>query len=94
MWDKERKEWKRVGIAYTPVHDPEINEKQLYLVIVRDKKKGRPPIYFLTDVKIDTNGTRRLSEANGLICPQILHETMGCRTSFPLWKKCYGDTIS
>ena len=56
MWDKERKEWKRVGIVYTPVHDPEINERQLYLVIVRDKKKGRSPIYFLTDVKIDTNG--------------------------------------
>lgn len=56
VWDKERKEWKRVGILYLPVRDPEINEKQLYLVILRDKKKGRKPIYFLTDVPIDTNG--------------------------------------
>ena len=56
VWDKERKEWKKVGILYIPVHDPEINEKQLYLVIVRDKKKGRSPIYFLTDVQIDTVG--------------------------------------
>ena len=56
VWDKERKEHKKVSVVYMPVQEPIINEKQLYLVIVRDKKKGRKPIYFLTDVPIDTNG--------------------------------------
>ena len=58
VWDKERKEKRRVSIAYTPVKcpDSELNNKQLYLVIARDAKKGRSPIYFLTDVPIDTNG--------------------------------------
>ena len=36
--------------------DSELSHKQLYLVIARDGKQGRPPIYFLTDVPIDTNG--------------------------------------
>lgn len=56
IWDKERKEYRKVSILYMPVKDPEINEKQLYLVIARDKQKGRKPIYFLTDIPIDTNG--------------------------------------
>lgn len=56
--DKERKEKRRVKILYRPVKcpDSELNHKQLYLVIARDAKKGRPPIYFLTDVPINTNG--------------------------------------
>ena len=58
VWDKERKEKRRVKILYTPVKvpDSELNHKQLYLVIARDAKQGRPPIYFLTDVPINTNG--------------------------------------
>lgn len=55
VWDKERKEKKKLSILYRPVYDPVINEKQLYLVIVRDPKKGRKPIYFLTDIPITTN---------------------------------------
>ena len=58
VWDKERKEKRHVKILYTPVKvpDSELNHKQLYLVIARDAKQGRPPIYFLTDIPIDTNG--------------------------------------
>ena len=58
VWDKERRERRCVKILYTPVKVPDITmkHKQLYLVIARDGKKGRPPIYFLTDVPIDTNG--------------------------------------
>lgn len=56
VWDKERKQPKKMGVLYMPVYDPDINEKQLYLVIARDKRKGSKPIYFLTDVPIDTNG--------------------------------------
>ena len=56
VWDKERKQLKKVSILYLPVYDPVINEKQLYLVIARDKQKGRKPIYLLADVPIDTNG--------------------------------------
>ena len=58
LYDKERKERRLVKIAYTPVRcpDSELSHKQLYLVIARDGKQGRPPIYFLTDVPIDTNG--------------------------------------
>lgn len=55
VWDKERKEYKKVSILYMPVRDPEINEKQLYLVILRENKRGRKPIYFLTDIPIHTN---------------------------------------
>lgn len=55
FWDKERKEYRKVSILYMPVKHPEIADKQLYLVIARDKK-GSEPIYFLTDVEIDTNG--------------------------------------
>lgn len=39
-----------------PVRHPELEDKQLYLVIARDKRKGAKPIYFLTDVPVDTNG--------------------------------------
>ncbi len=56
IWDKERKERRKASILYMPVQHPEFDDKQLYLVIVRDKKKGTSPIYFLTDVQIDTNG--------------------------------------
>ena len=58
VWDKERKEKRKVKLLYLPVRhlDSDLNHKQLYLVIARDAKKGRPPIYFLTDIKIDTIG--------------------------------------
>lgn len=56
VWDKERKENRVVKLVYMPVNEPEINEKQLYLVIARDAKHGRKPIYLLTDVPVDTNG--------------------------------------
>lgn len=55
-WDPYRKEMKKVGIVYFPVRDPEFPDKQLYMVILRDKRPGIKPIYFLTSVKIDTNG--------------------------------------
>lgn len=58
LWDKERKENRKVSLVHMPVRHPEeeLNSKQLYLVIARDGIKGRKPIYFLTDVKVDTNG--------------------------------------
>ncbi len=56
VWDKERKQQRKVSILYRPVKHPELGAKQLYLVIARAKRKGAKPIYFLTDVKIDTNG--------------------------------------
>ena len=56
QWDPYRKEMKKVGIVYFPVRDPAFPDKQLYMVILRDKRPGIKPIYFLTSVKIDTNG--------------------------------------
>lgn len=56
IWDKERKEHRKVSILYMPIRHPELEDKQLYLVIARDKRKGTKPIYFLTDVPVDTNG--------------------------------------
>lgn len=54
VWDKERKQSKRVTIGWTTVEHPEHPENQLTLVIIRDKKNYQGPMYLLTSLKIDS----------------------------------------
>lgn len=56
VWDKERKKTRRVGIAYAPVWHPQHPDKQLFIVIVRDKKKHQKPMYILTNLHLDSIG--------------------------------------
>ena len=56
VWDKERKQPRNVSIAYIPVTHPDFSKKLLYLIIIRDKRKGRQPMYLLTNVAVDTIG--------------------------------------
>lgn len=53
--DKERKVVRTVSIAWAPVSHPEHENRLLYLVIVRDKKNYRGPMYLLTSVPIQTS---------------------------------------
>ena len=54
IWDKERKIARKITIAWAAVKHPEISDKQLYLVIVRDKNGKHPPMYLLTTIKVDS----------------------------------------
>ncbi len=56
MWDNLRKETRSVKILYRKVYHPWFPTKTLYLVIVRDKRKGTSPMYLLTNERIDTAG--------------------------------------
>lgn len=56
FYDKERKCYRKVSILYVPVTHPEWDDKQLYLVIVRDKTNKTQPMYLLTNELIDTVG--------------------------------------
>lgn len=50
--DKQRKQNKLISIAWTAVKHPYFPEKELYLIIVRDKKNYRSPMYLLTSLQI------------------------------------------
>ena len=53
--DKQRKQTKRINIAWTQVSHPEHPDKELTIIIVRDSKfKGKGPIYLLTSLPINT----------------------------------------
>lgn len=54
VWDKERNQKRKVSILYRKVKHPELPDKQLYLIIVRDKR--RKPMYLLTNVEVNTVG--------------------------------------
>lgn len=54
VWDKERKVAKKVTIAWAEVTHPDFPDKQLYLVIVRDKHNYNSPMYLLTSIKVNT----------------------------------------
>jgi transposase len=54
--DKERGGHRKVSILYVPVTHPEWDDKQLYLVIVRDKTNKTEPMYLLTNELVDTVG--------------------------------------
>lgn len=56
IWDKERKQHRKIGILYRKVYHKEFPDKPMYLVIVRSTHKGHKPMYLLTDIKIDTPG--------------------------------------
>ena len=51
--DKERKCLKRVMITWTKVAHPEFPDKELTLVVIRDKKRPSP-MYLLTSLKVDS----------------------------------------
>lgn len=63
IYDKERKEQRSATIAWGEVFHPELPDIPLYLVILRDKKRQTPPIYFLTSVII-TNARTAWEMAN------------------------------
>lgn len=50
--DKERKNTRRVTIAWTAANHPEHPDNQLTLIIVRDKKKHQRPMYLLTSLEV------------------------------------------
>lgn len=52
VWDKERRQQKRVTITWVPVKHPEFIDNQLYLIIVRDKHNHVSPMYLLTNLAI------------------------------------------
>lgn len=56
MWDNMRKQTRSVKIVYRKVFHPFFPKKPLYLVIIRDKRKGTSPMYLLTNEVIDTAG--------------------------------------
>lgn len=51
--DKERKKYKRVTIGYTKVRHPEHPDRQLTLIIIRDKKNYQGPMYLLTSLEVN-----------------------------------------
>lgn len=53
VWDKVRKNSKRVTIAWAEVQHLDFPQQPLYLVIVRDKKNYNSPMYILTSLPID-----------------------------------------
>lgn len=52
VWDKERKKYKRITIAWTAVFHPELADNQLFMAIVRDKHHYNGPMYLLTSLPI------------------------------------------
>ncbi|WP_229239335.1 transposase [Emticicia agri] len=46
--DTQRKITKHIGIAFCAVIHPEFPDKELYLIVVRDKKGRQAPMYLLT----------------------------------------------
>lgn len=56
IWDPIRKETRSLKILYRKVCHPWFPDQPLYLVIIRDKRKGRSPMYLLTNDRIDSVG--------------------------------------
>ena len=52
--DKERKVTKHVSVGWLAVYHPDFTQKELYLVVVRDRRHHQPPMYLLTSVVIQT----------------------------------------
>lgn len=52
--DNERKLTKHVSVGWLAVHHPEFADKELFLIVVRDKKSLQPPMYLLTSIPIKT----------------------------------------
>lgn len=55
--DKERKKLKTISIAWAAVKHPEFPDKQLYLVIIRDKNYSNSPMYLITSIPITDKQT-------------------------------------
>lgn len=57
VFDKERKKDAKVEIIYSKVFHPEQPDKELTLIVVRNKTyKHQPPMYLLTSVEVDSIG--------------------------------------
>lgn len=54
VWDKNRKNSKRISIDWAPVNHPELPDNPLFLIIVRDKRNHNSPLYLLTSLTIET----------------------------------------
>ena len=52
--DKERNITKHVSVGWLAVVHPDFGGRELFLVVVRDKKNQQPPMYLLTSVAINT----------------------------------------
>lgn len=55
VFDTQRKITKHVTIAFCPVKHPDFIDKQLYLIVVRDKKGHQSPMYLLTSIPVLNN---------------------------------------
>lgn len=57
FWDKERKQYLKIGIVYAQVWHPEHPDKPLTLIVARQKnREGSQPMYLLTNVEVDSIG--------------------------------------
>jgi hypothetical protein len=52
VWDKERKQSKRITIAWAAVNHLQFPDNQLSLVIVRDKHHHNSPMYLITSLHV------------------------------------------
>ena len=53
VWDKVRKQYKRITISWAAVTHADYPENQLFLVIVRDKNNFNSPMYMITSLPIE-----------------------------------------
>lgn len=56
VWDKERKQIRRISLAYLPVRHAELPDVALTLIVIRDKQHARSPMYLLTSRQVDSLG--------------------------------------
>lgn len=54
--DKMRKQKKSISISWAPVFHSQFPDRQLFLIIVRDKKNYNSPLYILTSLPIENQG--------------------------------------
>ena len=67
VWDKERKKSKHISIAWAKVFHPQSPDKELVLVIVRDKNNYNSPMYLLTNMEVEN------AEQAWEVCFSYLH---------------------
>lgn len=53
VWDKVRKQHKRISIAWAAVNHLQYADNQLFLIIIRDKNNYNGPMYLMTSLNIE-----------------------------------------
>ena len=55
VWDKQRKQTKKISIAWAPVFHLDYIDNQLFIVIIRDKNNFTSPMYLITSLAIQNH---------------------------------------